>query len=370
MAETPRQLTVVTPASDVRTYPRMNKLLEVLTGMGTEVAHWYWRRAADGDEADARIAARRRLLDGGGYANRRLALRYPAFMWRAFRQILGDGEGRRFYCLGFAAALPAAVASLFARRTYLFDNNDNVSLSYRGPAPLRALLAAVERFVARRAAVHLVPASSRWDRPEPNLRVVPNVPTRAVLERARETARREGYRTGDIFTLYVTGLLTDARGARQLLDVLGAWDASIPLRILVSGRLRSAAAEELAGHARVEYLGQLDNETALARYACAHAVLTYYDPAVEINRLAEPNKWGDCVAMGVPFVVNGEVETSRPFVEAGACFAAPYHDADALRVLLEDLIADEGRLAAARKALGNLDWKPWDERMRDVLGEL
>lgn len=370
MAEAPWQLTVVTPASDVRTYPRMNKLLEVAAELGLGVDHWYWRRDADDDESDARIAARRRLLDGGGYANRRLALRYPAFMWRAFRQILGDDEGRRFYCLGFAAALPAAVATLFAARTYLFDNNDNVSLSYRGPASLRALLGAAERFVARRAAVHLVPSPSRWDRPDPNLRVVPNVPTRDVLERARGIAEREGYRAGGTFTLYVNGLLTDARGARQLLDVLRGWDDSLPLRVLVGGRLMSDAAEALAGLDRVEYLGQLDNETALARYACAHAVFTYYDPVVEINRLAEPNKWGDCVAMGVPFIVNREVETAYPFVDAGACFTAPYRDTGALRALLEGLIADGRRIAAAREALARLDWQPWDERMKTVLEEL
>lgn len=370
MPDDPKRLTVVTPASDVRTYPRMNKLLEVAAGLGFGIDHWYWRRAADSDEHDARISARRRLLDGGGYANRRLALRYPVFMWRAFREILRDGRDRRFYCLGFAAALPAAVASLFVARTFLFDNNDNASLSYRGPAPLRALLGAAERFVARRAAVHLVPSSSRWHHPDPNLRVVPNVPTRDVLERARGIAEREGYRAGEIFTLYVNGLLTDDRGARQLLDVLHDWDESLPLRVMVGGRLTSDAAEALAGLDRVEYLGQLDNETALARYACAHAVLTYYDPTVEINRLAEPNKWGDCVAMGVPFIVNREVETAYPFVDAGACFTAPYRDTDALRSLLEGLIADPRRLAAARDALGRLDWQPWDEHMKHVLEEL
>ncbi len=356
-------LTIVTPSADVSVFPRMKKIVGVLGDTGRRHDHWYWVRA-DEEEPEGRC-----LLRGGGFSNKGLALRYVRFMAAVFRDALRDGAGRSFYCIGFAAAMPVALASLFKPLRYLYDNNDNLSLSYNWPGPVKWLIGLMERVVVRRAVVHMVPSLSRWTRGGDNLRIVANVPSTATLEAARMVASDEGLERREVLTIYANGRLTEERGIGVLERALAGWRDEDPLRVILAGRLQSAAAERLVKHSNVEYLGTIDNVRALAHYAEAHLAVTYYDPAIEINRLAEPNKWGDCVVMRTPFLVNEEVETARPFGEAGACLALPFHDADALKSLLRRLVSDRSELAACTDALASFEWKPWEQQFTLILDE-
>ena len=358
-----RLLTIITPAADIAGYPRLHKLLATLDDAGIAREHWYWNREEGGDPPG------RCLHRGGGYSNRRLVFHYGDFMIKTFLAVFAERRDRSFYCLGFAAALPVAAVARLTRCDYLYDNNDNLSLSHAWPRPLRVVIAAAERFIARGARIHLVPSLARWQADDANLRVVTNVPSSEVLARARKIAAAEGLARGETLTVYVNGLLTGQRGMDPLRRVLERWDPERPLRILLAGRLRVDAARELVDHPLVEYLGMLDNAEALAHYAQAHVALTFYNPVIAINRLAEPNKWGDCVVMGTPFIVNAEVETARPFVERGACFTVPYGDAEALRDLLAGFVAGREPLDRATEALSSFAWRPWEEQIMSVMDE-
>jgi hypothetical protein len=98
-------------------------------------------------------------------------------------------------------------------------------------------------------------------------------------------------------------------------------------------------------------------------------VLTYYDPKVQINRQAESNKWGDCIFLGVPFLVNSEVETAAQFVAQGAAFAVPYSDVDALESLILNLHANPSRLANAVERLQKFrpDYLPFDSAFEKIV---
>ena len=166
--------------------------------------------------------------------------------------------------------------------------------------------------------------------------------------------------------LYVNGLLTETRGIRTLLNALGLCRAGL-LRVLVAGMLACAEAEELVTLPCVEYLGLLSGEESLATYYRAHLAFTFYDPKIAINRVAEPNKWGDCVATGTPFVTNAEVQTARPFLLRKQCVAVPYADDTGLCELLTDLSRNSKKLSTLRQSIGRASVQPSDRAWDSVL---
>jgi hypothetical protein len=126
-------------------------------------------------------------------------------------------------------------------------------------------------------------------------------------------------------------------------------------------------AEALASLDCCEYMGVLQHEEAVAVYAKAHLVFTYYDPVIEIDRLASSGKWSECVLLGVPFVVNAEIETVGKYRDAGACFSTRYADAEALSTLLDRLAGDRREWESARTKVSQFTVEFWDDKMLPVL---
>lgn len=301
------------------------------------------------------------------------AIRFVAWMISVFWRVLSLKAGTAVYTVGFESALPVAVARAIGKQiSFLFDNSDNISKSHLWPAPIKKLLEKGELFVASKAALHLVPGLSRWSSPDVNLRVVGNTPSRSLFEVARQLADRRlpaNKRTSGV-TLYINGWLTKTRGIPTLLRALQLIDRTeTGLRVLVAGNSGCEEADTLIQHPRVQYLGALSNEEALSYYFDADLVFTYYDPAIEINTIAEPNKWGDCIATKTPFIVNSEVLTAAPYLDAGVCFALPYHDAEGLANLLMEVAKDQRPIVDASRRMETIRFGFWDEAMSDVLDE-
>ena len=160
----------------------------------------------------------------------------------------------------------------------------------------------------------------------------------------------------DRLTIFVNGWLNWDTGSRIFLNVIShLLERKLSFRFLIAGMAVCDDAVRLVQSSHVEYLGKLPQSTVLQIYRIVDLVLTYYDPSVQINRYAESNKWGDCIAMRVPFVVNSEVETARKFVLAGAAFSCPYDDSVCLANLLEAMVRNRKTLEVARKSISGFD---------------
>lgn len=332
--------------------------------MGHEVEFWGWVRGGEQTEPIPDLQVRI-LHRGGGYGGMAMLKHYPVWMFKLWWNYLWRTGGRPLYCLSFDTAVSAAFA---LRRGYLFDEADNFSMLSKWPGWMRKVFEICEGIAARRSKIHLLPSKFRTKQVRANDRFLPNMPTRAAVEAARSMASDRGYEPGPVLTVLVTGRLVADRG---LAPILGAYRKLGPgvLHLLIAGRTFAKEAEDLIAEPGVEYLGVVTNEEALALNYRAHLTLTYYDPALEINRVAEPNKWGDCIATNTPFIVNTEVITAKEFVDAGACFTAPYHDVDALAQLLGRLAKDRSELTAVKERLANFSASAWDDGMRTIIQE-
>jgi len=125
----------------------------------------------------------------------------------------------------------------------------------------------------------------------------------------------------------------ETRGLRTLTRAIECCQAGT-VQLLVAEKIGCEDAKKLIALPYAEYLGELSREESLATYYRTHLAFTFYDPRMEINRIAEPNKWVDFVATGTPFITNTEVQTAGKYLKNNQCLAVAYSDHEGLAQLL------------------------------------
>ncbi|WP_242113097.1 hypothetical protein [Luteimonas aquatica] len=345
--------------------PYLSKLAKVLEAAGVPYEFWIWSR----DGALQPLPKVRVVLRfgswGGGAVN---ALGYLLWVATLTVRVLLRPKAGVYFCSRLDAAVPCAVAAMLAGCRYVFLDRDKLSKSYAWPRPVRWAIERLEAFVGRRAALHVVPGASRVGKHDTgNVRIIRNTPHSDVIAQAWQLRAAIPPRRGRLRVL-VSGLISPERGAGMALAAYRAL-AGEDIEFVAAGRLLGEDAQRLARELGDAYRGIVSNEEALAMLLASDVVLALYDPALEINRLAEPNKWFDCAALQVPFVTNRGLETSAPFEALEACFLCDYGDGPALAALLRAMAADPGLLRARRDALASMQFEPWDQAMARIVAE-
>lgn len=359
------------PAIQART--RLAKMARVLLMKGYTIKFFGWERIR-GEFEEKRWGgegvSEHIVLRGGGYATRRARLLYILWMFVVFLRMLRVPRSTICFCLGWETAFPGRLAALISGARIVFDDADRFSLLIKVPRPLKTLLVALEKWTSNACELHIVPGWSRYEWQHDRMVLLRNSPMTEDYEFAQSAQVVKP--PGDL-VLYVNGWIAWDTGAPVLLDALKVLDEErIEYTTVLAGRVVSDAGEKLLKHHRTMYYGHLPQREALALYKVADVVLTMYDPAVEINRHAESNKWGDCVYFETPFIVNSEVETAKSFVDAGAAFAVPYNDARGLGRLLSALSRDKEMLRCSSEALKQFagDYAPYDSQFESIVRRL
>lgn len=335
MAET---IYVIAPGSAIRKRTRLAKMIPVFLSEGHRVNFIGWERLKGEREqfawGDERVSEES-ILKGGGYVSKTARAMYPLWMLAVFFKVLFLGRSRLLFCLGWETAFPALLASFLTGSRIVFDDADRFSMIIRLPGPAHRLLTSLERWTSYRVLAHLVPGFTRYEWQHPKMMLLRNTPTTQDFARARELGRE---RVEGEFVLYVNGWIGETRGASVFLELMKRLRERRPgVRMIAAGWTDCDAGRELFAMSNVTFYGELPPDEALALYYVSDVVLTYYDPAVPINRKAESNKWGDCIFLGKPFIANSEVETARVLLDNGFGFGVAYNDVDGLVGLVEEL---------------------------------
>ncbi|BAV98271.1 hypothetical protein [Lysobacter enzymogenes] len=344
--------------------PYLAKLSKVLDSAQVPYEFWIWSR----DKQARDLPKVRVLLSfgswGGGAVN---ALGYALWVLWLTARVFAQPRAGVYFCSRLDAALPCALVSSLRRCRYVFLDRDKLSKSYAWPAPVKRFIELLERFVGRRAALHVVPGDSRTQgNDSDNVRVVRNTPHTDTIARARQIAAALPPRDGRLRVL-VSGLISPERGAAMMREAVEACAGKIDF--VAAGRLLGPDAQRLADGLGERYRGIVSNEEALAMLLSCDVVLAFYDPALEINRLAEPNKWFDCAALEIPFFTNPGLFTSAPFEQRQACFLADYGDGAQLARELLRIDADRSLLETRRHGLRQMRYEAWDTAMARVIAE-
>ncbi len=334
------------------------------------ISFWGWQRIPNetlGANIDGVIETRA-LLTGGGFRSALTRFYYLIWMFRVFLALLWRAPPR-VYCLGLETALPAWIASrLRSRIKYIFDDADRLVMLWSLPKPIEKLIVALEQRVSRDSETHIVPTLERYDYWTAKLYEIANMPDQNQTEEAKLSMQPKG---DDRLHVYVNGWLDRTRGlylidqVAEILEQDGNTDIVFNVAI---GRITGELTRFLQRR-NVNHLGSLTHTQSLTQYPANDVVVTFYDPAIRINRYALPNKWGDAIAMGTPIVLNEEIKTAVSLIACGAAFTVPFNDPAALALLLSNLHRDSNRLATARIAITNLsdNYKPFDKAIDPVM---
>ncbi len=345
-----KRMVIIAPLPAIRKRTRLTKIARYFGERGYSIAFWGWERLPGEAEPAQAGASDRILLRGGGYSASAARARYPLWGLRVLQHALKLPADTVVWALGLETALPAVLAARVKGFKVIFDDADRFLLLRTFPRPLYKVVRALEVQASERSLMHIIPGEERYDYSSSKFFVLKNMPSKVEVD---GLPLPENWDSGGDLCVYVNGWLGDGRGMGPVLDAARRLEGE-PIRFIAAGRVDCDAAREFVALPNVTYLGELPNRTALAWYQVADFVFTYYDPKVPINRYAEANKWGDAMVLGVPVLVNREVETARFLMAAGAAAAHAYEDTAGLAEFLRGVAHDRGRLAAMREAVQTL----------------
>ena len=361
-----KRIVIIAQQETLRERPRIHKVARILESLDQPFEIW---KVGPAGESSAEGMPIRNLMTNE-WRRRSPLLRYLVWMLSVFKAVIRTRRNTGFIAVGFDSAFPLSWIPS-GLRPFIFDNVDNISMSYRMLNSAKVFFTGLERWVAYRAAYHTNPSHDRWSHGGNNLRVIVNAPSRVAVDAAKRLATDGNFsRENQVFTLYVNGWLAPTRGLGTLLRALDILrKRQVAVKVIVAGRPACPDADTLLKLPNVEHMGMLPNDEALSLYYRCNLAYIYYDPSVEINRLAESQKWTDCWATGTPFVSNHEILTLAKFTEKQACYSLAYDSSEGLAQLIEQLACDEESLRETGRRLSAMNFKFWDDEMRKVILE-
>lgn len=365
-----KKVIIIAPIPSAYGRVRLNKLVNQLKkDYDAKVEFWGWNRQNATETKEFDFVDIKFILTGWTGSKLKVGLGYLLWIIKVFINSIIRKEDNLYFCLGFESACPVAFASLFRKKRFIYDNADNISKSYNWPIIIKILLEKLEKFSAKRAYIHLVPGVSRIEGFKDNTRIVSNTPSTEALSLAKEIATNKGYKRDAKLTIYINGYLTMIRGMEIIYKAVRSLGQDI--YVIIAGESKCELANKLIELPNVKYLGVVDNAESLAICYKSHVVITLYDPAIRINQLAEPNKWGDCIFTNTPFITNREIITAKPFIENNACFDINYSNEDEF---IELLMKMSKNTEIVKPVMKNLDkfksiYKPWNVAMKEILDD-
>ncbi|MBK8507137.1 MAG: hypothetical protein IPL51_00315 [Candidatus Competibacteraceae bacterium] len=366
-----KKVIIIAPLGEVERRVRLVKIIRIIKDYyHYNIVYWGWQRVPSemlGANINGVVEVRA-LLTGGGFRNPLARFYYFSWMFRVFFALLWYAP-HNVYCLGLETALPAWAASrLRSKIKYVFDDADRLVMLWPLPKLLKKLIVTLEKRVSRDSLAHIVPTLERYDYQTAKLHEIFNMPEQDQVKAAKRLAEPK---QDSRLHVYANGWLDKSRGlvliddAAKLLEQENNHDIVFNVAV---GRITGTTIN-FSGRGNINHLGTLTHVQSLAQYAANDVVVTFYDPTIQINRYALPNKWGDAIAMGTPIVLNEGIKTGKLLVAKGAGFIVPFDDPAALVTLLKDLHRNKHRLTNARTAITNIasNYKSFDEAIKPIM---
>ena len=336
---------IVAPLSSLSKRTRLFKLSLYLHNKGYDfITHFGWERIkGEAKETDILFDVKKNIiLRGAGYGGLMVKVYYVFWMIKVFFKSFFIRRNSIVWALGFESAFPLLLGSKIIGYKVLFDDADRFSMLMSFPRPLNYIIRYLEKVTSRWSFLHIIPVQERYDFNSSKFYLLPNMPSFSEIEKAIKIQDRL-VRPNSKLIININGWLGSGRGMGTALKIYNKL-SSHDIHFVLVGRLDCSEAFELSNKDNVTYLGQVSNYEALSSYLISDFVLTYYDPALPINRYAASNKWGDALKLGTGIIVNIEVDTAQYLVDANVTLSFAYDDVDRLSDKLLWYLSDTSRI--------------------------
>jgi hypothetical protein len=333
----------IAPLASLSKRTRLYKISTFLKMKYSEIniSHFGWERVKNEvDESDFNFEIEKRIiLCGGGYSSRKVRLMYFIWMLTVFYNCLRYvKKNQNVWALGFESAFPAILAGKIKGFKVYFDDADRFSLIFGMPKPLLKIVQILEKYTSKKSFLHIIPGRERYDFESEKYFILKNMPSENELENAKMLYNNENYIKAKI-VINVNGWLGETRGMYHAVQIAKKFENR--LAIILAGNLACEQAVELSKLPNVQYLGTVTNAVALSSYFASDFVLTLFDPSIKINILAESNKWGDAVKIGIGIIVNNEIITAAPYIKGGISINFKYNSIQELLDKIELVLENE-----------------------------
>jgi hypothetical protein len=261
--------------------------------------------------------------------------------------------------LVYSADLEAGLAALLSGKPYIYDVLDTYADRYNIPRYVKQLLRKVEQNVLRESEVGIHVAEYRKitlgdiTNKTDIMFIVPNSPLAKDLPLARPN--RE-------FDVIATGNIDANRGCDQLLRVA----SELQLRVALVGRIDEKLKDEHESNRYFTFFNYVSSREALELCSKSRAIFAAYNPQVNINILAAPNKIYDSIFCGTPLVMNREIHISNWIEEVGIGVCFSWNDDVSLRSALAQIKQHDWEKVVEATRVVAQQIKTWDDFFEPV----
>lgn len=344
MSETRRQRVMFVRSGPLLVTPAIRRYVEYLrqVGFGGEIQGLEFDFQNRGDAA-AIVDACFSMQRGFGAQGQRMT---SLALWQIFqlRALLRERPDVVHFCDVFSA-IPALATKLLAGSSLIFDVRDNIRFSVRHRSAIAAEVLGLLEHVAARLSDVVIAVSEPLAEELPRaagarIVVLPNAP-------ARDAALPGSFSEGGRLVVNLAGFVSHRRNLAAWLEVR----RRVPnVELDLYGNVADEETRALLRGESLECVESVPHQESLRRMASADVVSLMYDPSIEINRFAAPNKLYEAMMLGKPIVCARGMRMEEELREAGCGVSVPYGDPTALAEALAGISDVEVRRAMGAKA--------------------
>lgn len=232
--------------------------------------------------------------------------------------------------------IPVIPVKIVRRKKIIYDLIDFVADSFNWHELIRMFFAWLENFCLKFADGVIVVDIRKQQLNMANVKklaVVTNCPVDLM-------DKFEPQKAQDEFVIYYGGWISETRGLKHVCEAIRDIDG---VKLIVAGfgpdevKLRPV----FDAQSNVEFIGLLSDVESLEWTSRVDVIFAFYDPKIQINRLASPAKLYDAMMCGTSILVNSEALPVTETVRKEGCgLVVPYNDIQGIRSAIEKLKED------------------------------
>lgn len=347
---------IIIRESNINDRVRLSKTLDFFNENGYNLELWKKRGEQDVSYKEVVISDTKKSK----------AVEYLLWTINLFFKVLLKKTKGLIYVSGFESAFIVYLTSFVTGNKFVFDNPDNFYQSKKMPLLLRKTILFIEKQIIKKSNVTVVPDHLRisgYSLNSDKFVIVKNFPSRLDVQKAKALQ----FAKNNTLVIYINGWLMPTRGLKMITEFIKLLDERLDIKIKIAGKKDGLGT--ILDSKFVEYFGVVDSVTSLGHYHTSDLVFTFYDPSIEINRNASPNKWGDALVTGTIPVLNNGIETVNLYFPKGGYFSVNYGDAKSLHELVMSVYNDKSILTNKFIDFNKNPKYFWEDQMLKILSQ-